>query len=163
MSKASTLVQIRPATENDLETLVDLLHRAFQEYQGVLDPPSGTHKETVESVRAKMEAGGWALAESGGEPVGCVWFEHQDDALYIGRLSVPPEYRGRGIANALMDYVEHQAQKEGILRTTLGVRLALPAMRAMYERRGYQLFRYETHPGYDAPTYALLQKLLKER
>lgn len=156
-------LQIRPATENDLETMVDLLHRAFREYEGVLDPPSGTHKETVESVRAKMEAGGWALAESNAVPVGCVWYERQDDAMYIGRLSVPPEYRGCGIARALMDYVENQAQKQGILRTTLGVRFALPAMRAMYERRGYRLYRYETHPGYDAPTYALLQKLLTIR
>lgn len=160
MSEERGLIPIRQATERDLTTLVGLLHRAFQEYDGVLDPPSGTHKESVESVRAKMEAGGWALAEREGEAMGCVWYEARGDHIYIGRLSVPPEFRGQGIANALMDYVEAEARALRILRLQLGVRTALPAMQATYERRGYRFLRYETHDGYDTPTYVTLEKIL---
>jgi hypothetical protein len=36
------------ATEADAATAVTLLRTAFEEYRGVLDPPSGAHAETEE-------------------------------------------------------------------------------------------------------------------
>lgn len=151
---------VRRAVDADAPALVDLLHRAFQQYSGVLDPPSGVHAETIATVRSKMSTGTWLLVERGRMPVGCVWYEPRGDYVYLGRLSVPPEFRGQGIANALLDAVEQQARGSGISSIRLAVRIVLDRMRAAYERRGYRVFEYETHPGYAEPTYVIMEKVL---
>ncbi len=144
----------------DAAVILDLMQRAFAEYKGVLDPPSGVHKETVETVREHMQTGTWVFAKAEGTPVGCVYFEPRDEFVYLGRLSVPPEFRGRGIAEALMDYVEEHARRMGMRSVQLGTRLALEGIRKKYERRGYTIIRYETHPGYAVPTYVTMEKVV---
>ena len=46
-------------------------------------------------------------------------------------------------------------------RVEIGVRTALPALRAYYEHRGYRVVRHEAHPGYPAPTFVVMQKELR--
>ncbi len=154
------MITLRAATVQDAATIVNVMQRAFQEYVDALKPPSGVHKETVESVREKINTGQWVLAERAGQAVGCVWYEVRGDHVYLGRLSVPPEFRGNGIAGTLMDYVETQARAHNIFCVELSVRIVLEKMRVMYERRGYQLLRYETHTGYTEPTYLVMRKML---
>lgn len=153
-------ITLRRATADDAPTLTDLLHRAFLEYDGVLDPPSGVHNESEASILEKMQTGAWTIAENANGAVGCVWAEPRADYLYLGRLSVPPEHRGHGIGNALIDSVEEYARANHFPRVRLSVRLALPAMRAAYERRGYRVYKYETHPGYAEPTFVTLEKAI---
>lgn len=153
-------ITLGDALETDVPEIVSIMHRAFQEYDGVLDPPSGVHNESAESVRSKMQTGHWLLARQDGMTVGCVWYEKRGGFIYIGRLSVPPEFRGRGIANQLLDAVEARARAVGVLSLQLGVRIVLTRMRQAYERRGYHIIRYETHPGYTEPTYLTMEKAL---
>lgn len=152
---------LRGAAPGDAATIVNVMQHAFQEYAGVLNPPSGVHKETTESVRDKIKTGQWVLAERAGEPVGCVWYELRGDHVYLGRLSVPPEFRGSGIAGTLIEYVEAQARAHNIFCVELSVRIVLEKMRDMYERRGYQARRCETHAGFTEPTYVVMQKMLE--
>ncbi len=154
------MILLRRATASDAPVILELLRRAFQEYDGVLDPPSGVHKETLDSVREKMEMGAWTLAFEHETPVGCVWHETRGECVYLGRLAVLPEARGRGIGRALMDEVETQARAEKIYRVQLGVRAALPELRATYERRGYRVTAAQAHAGYREPTYFTLEKEL---
>lgn len=151
-------LQLREASANDAEAIIVLLYAAFEEYIGVLDPPSSVHKQTAESIQAKMGQAHWVLAEQDSAPVGCVMYENRGDYVYLGRLGVTPELRGRGIASALMRYVEARAQEIGVPAVQLSVRLTLSENRAMYERRGYRFLSYETHPGYPGPTYVTLGK-----
>ena len=44
-------IELREATTADLPTLLVLVHKAFEEYRGRLDPPSGAHDETLETPR----------------------------------------------------------------------------------------------------------------
>ncbi len=80
--------------------------------------------------------------------------------MHFSRLAVLPEYRRRGIGRALIEHVESRAQAAGLRRVTLGVRLALPQLRASYEHLGYHLYEMGTHPGYREPTFAVLEKQL---
>src|SRR5262245_43427958 len=114
-------ILVREATREDAETILSLLYAAFQEYVGVLDPPSSVHKETVESIREQMGQMHWVLAEEAGMPVGCVMYENRGEYVYLGRLGVPPELRGRGIASALMRFVEANALEMGISSLQLSV------------------------------------------
>jgi len=55
---------LREATEADAGTLLALVRAAFEEFRGRLDPPSGAHAETLESVYAAVRG-----ATSVGHPV----------------------------------------------------------------------------------------------
>ncbi|MBI4671535.1 MAG: GNAT family N-acetyltransferase [Chloroflexi bacterium] len=150
------------ANGQDAETIVRVLHAAFAEYRGVLNPPSGAHNESVASVRARMQTARWVLAETAVErrTVGCVLYEPHTEFMYLGRLAVLPEFRGRGIGNALIEYVEKKARQAGYTRVRLGVRVVLDAMRAAYERRGYRFVEAHAHEGFETPTYVMLEKEL---
>ena len=155
-----TQFTVRTATADDATTIVAIMHAAFQEYQGVLDPPSGVHKESAETIRLKMERARWFLADADERTVGCVMVEPRDGYMYLGRLAVLPAYRGQGIGAHLMDRVEAYARELGFTRVRLGVRLVLADMRAAYERRGYVFAETHTHEGYAEPTYVILEKSL---
>jgi ribosomal protein S18 acetylase RimI-like enzyme len=155
-------VQLRQANENDAPILLAVLHAAFEEYRGRLDPPSGVHAETIESVQSKLKTETGVLAFVGNEPAGCVFYEKENEHIYLGRLSVLPRFRKVGVGRALIDYVEAQAANLKVHRVQLGVRIALPQLKAYYEKLGYHIVSYETHPGYIQPTYVMMEKDVKQ-
>ena len=65
-----------------------VLHAAFQEHKGKLDPPSGVHKETAASLAERMGKGGAVVVTTAddGAFVGAGFYEWRDDYAYIGRL-----------------------------------------------------------------------------
>jgi ribosomal protein S18 acetylase RimI-like enzyme len=159
MDRVSRIV-LREALEDELSTALAVLHAAFEEYRAWLDPPSGVHRETLQSVRAYLERGHLLCALLGETMAGCVLFHAEQDHMYFGRLSVLPAFRNQGIARALIDRVEESARALDLPRVRLGVRVALPHNRAYYERIGYRLLEARAHSGYAEPTYVILEKAL---
>lgn len=106
----------------------------------------------------RLHEGGGVLAWLDNQPVGCVIYTPRDGYLYFGRLSVLPEYRGQGIARALIESVEQRAVEFGFSRVQLNVRVALANMLNYYTRLGYRVVRYGTHEGYTQPTYVTMEK-----
>ena len=157
MNKLGQLT-IAEACKNEASILLHLLQAAFEEYEGVLDPPSGAHNENEETVCAKLAAGGAALARVDGKPAGFVFYEPAEDLIYFGRLSVLPRFRNQGIGGALVAYVERKAREIGAAGVRLGVRLQLPHLVARYERLGYRITKSMTHRGYDRPTWVYMEK-----
>ena len=149
---------LREATPDDIPTLVALIRTAFEEYRGRLQPPSGAHRETAESIGHYLQQGYAVLALRNDEVIGCVCYHQESEHVYLGRLSVLPSCRQYGVGRALMAYVEQQAQALGVPRLQLGVRVALPYLQAYYERLGYCVVRYEAHEGYTEPTYVVMEK-----
>jgi ribosomal protein S18 acetylase RimI-like enzyme len=159
MGVASAIV-LREAVEDELPAALAVLHAAFEEYRAWLDPPSGVHRETVESLRRYLERGHLTLALLDNQIVGCVLYHAEKDHVYFGRLSVLPAYRNRGIAHMLIDHVEACARDLDLPRVRLSVRMAQPHNRAYYERIGYRFHEARAHTGYAEPTYAVLEKAL---
>lgn len=154
------MLNIVPAYEVDLPVLLRLIQAAFEEHRGKLDPPSGVFKETVESLRAKWNRGGGFIAYHEDNAAGGVLYEPEEGFMYLGRLAVPPEFRGQGVARALVETVEQQARTLNLPCVRLGVRVQLPRNRQMFEHLGYQVIRYDCHPGYTEPTMMMLEKKL---
>lgn len=152
---------IRPAALEEAPVITELLRTAFAEYKGKLDPPSGAHSESVETVRGLLRSESSFVAILDGEMVGVVFFRaHSDHAyeVYLHRLAVLPHARRYGIGRALIDAVEQSAREMGADWVTLNVRIALPANRIYYLNRGYRVTGFAAHPGYSAPTYAMMRK-----
>jgi GNAT superfamily N-acetyltransferase len=69
--------------------------------------------------------------------------------LHVGRVAVVPAWRGRGVATALMGWLEEFAASRGLSEIRLAVRLTLPRNEAFYRRLGYrQTGRLETREGF---------------
>jgi ribosomal protein S18 acetylase RimI-like enzyme len=151
---------VREATAADIPTLATLVHTAFEDYRGRLDPPSGAHNETAETLRQALHTGWAALALVNNVAVGCVFYHQEDEHMYLGRLSVLRPFRRHGVGQALTEYVEQRARALGLPRVQLGVRIALPYLQAYYERLGYHVMRYESHAGYTVPTSVIMEKLV---
>ena len=160
-------ISLRAATEDDIPTIVALIHAAFKEYDGVIDPPSGAHKENAENILQKLATERAVLAllnldreSMSDQALACVFYRNEGEYMYFGRLAVLPAYRNRGIAALMIAYVEERARKQGLPRVRLGVRIALPHLRARYERLGYRVIEERRHEGYAEPTYLIMEKSL---
>ena len=152
---------LRDAKLADAPLMTEIILAAFEDHRGKIDPPSGAHNETPEKVRAKLQQGGGIIAYLSESPAGCVvYYPEGHDEMYLGRLAVLPAFRQHGVGQALVAAVENKAQMEGYARMTLAVRIALPRNRSFFERLGYTVTGYESHPGYNEPTFVHMMKPL---
>ena len=154
-------ISLRAATAADIPIIVALIQAAFKEYDGVIDPPSGAHKESATRIREKLTHEHALLALLSDQIAACVFYRDEGDHIYFGRLAVLPAYRGRGIAGALISYVEARARELGLPSVRLGVRVALPHLCARYERLGYRVIEQRRHAGYAMTTYLVMEKTLE--
>src|SRR5262245_16472986 len=113
-------IELREATSVDIPMLLRLIHHAFAEYEGQLDPPSGAHKETAETLSNALHSGFAALASIDSESAGCVFYSPRDGYIYIGRLAVLPAFRRFGVGKSLMRYAEQRAGDFGFRRVQIG-------------------------------------------
>src|SRR5262245_17967456 len=93
-------ITIRAVTDADIPTMVPIIHAAFKEYDGAIDPPSGAHKESVVKIREQMTTDRALLALLDQQALACVLYRAEGTFMYFGSLAVLPEYRGRGVAGA---------------------------------------------------------------
>lgn len=117
-----------------------------------IDPPSGVLKETEADFAERLAHETCFIVEAGGKLIASAFCALNGDALYIGRLAVHPEWRRRGVANALMEATKAEARRIGARRMTLGCRIVLTSNLALFRRHGFVVVGYETHAGFSAPT-----------
>lgn len=68
-------LRLREATAGEALALAGLVRAAFAEYDGVLNPPSGALRESVETVRERLNRGGAVLAEIDSTPAGVAFYQ----------------------------------------------------------------------------------------
>ncbi len=75
-------------------------------------------------------------------PVGCASFkQYADQIAEVKRVFVLPEYRGRGISNALMDALELKAIEKGFASLILETGRPLTTAIQLYQNRGYHIIQ----------------------
>ncbi|MFN8378303.1 MAG: GNAT family N-acetyltransferase [Anaerolineae bacterium] len=139
------MLRVTQATTDEAPLVYSIMVESLEEYRGVLKPPSGVFRETPADVRAAMAKGGAFLAWWGVLLTGSARYRFERDHVYVGRVSVLPAYRGRGVATALMQAIEPRAQAAGFRRLRLGVRLILDSNIRLYERLGYLVVSVQEH------------------
>jgi GNAT superfamily N-acetyltransferase len=162
MDAGQTIIT-RPASAADASLLSELIMAAFSAYPITLNPPSSALKETPDAIRARFPDQGGGIAEIGNVPVGCVLFEPEPNGtLYLGRLAVHPAWRGRGIARALIAFVEDEARRRGLDRLRLSVRIVLTDNHRLFAACGFVEVGREAHPGFSEPTSINMEKRLPD-
>ena len=153
-------ITIRPARMDEAEAIVALIHRAFAQYRGRLQPESSALSEDADKIGALMAQGVVLLAEEGEQITGCVAIQRKPDCIYAGRLAVDPAARGNGTGRALMAAAEDVARSLGRGPLRVDVRLALTENRAFFRSLGFVEGTHHRHPGFAEPTYVELEKIL---
>jgi len=151
---------LRPLKIADALAAAAVIRAAFAALSAAVDPPPSALRETGESVAQTLAAGGGAGAEAASGLAGVVLWEAKDGGLYVGRLSVLPAWRGRGIASALMAAAEAEARRRGLPRLHLATRLALADNRRLFAACGFRETAQRAHSGYSAPTFVEMEKML---
>jgi N-acetylglutamate synthase-like GNAT family acetyltransferase len=149
---ASVVVRRAPADFTDWEKVRLLILDAFAYMEGRINPPSSALRLTAQSMKADADAGALLLAEHDGTLVGCVFVRPKDDALYLGKLAVPPNLRGLGIGKTLMAAVRSEAKRLGIKTLELQTRIELTGNHATFSRMGFVKSAETSHQGFDRPT-----------
>jgi GNAT superfamily N-acetyltransferase len=162
--EATPRLTLRAATAADAPLLHKLMLAAYEEYRNTLVPASGAFEESVEDVRRAIVEGGGVIVLLDGEPVGCGRYDIDPERAFIevGRLSVLPSFRSRGIATRMLVWFEEHAVVLAVPEVRLGVRLNLPRNIALYERAGYSIYDYEHRPGYGRVA-AWMRKLVRSQ
>jgi ribosomal protein S18 acetylase RimI-like enzyme len=148
-------VKVRAASEADLDALVQL-NQVVQNLHAVLYPGDFKQVADPSAVRTFFAArlagskSAIGIAEADRVPVGYVWFEVQvrpetpftlpPPRIYVHHISVAPEARRRGIAAALMRYVEHRAASEGIHEIALDTWAANLDAQHFFGSQGFATF-----------------------
>jgi len=154
---------IRAADAASAAPIAELIRLAFATQSRPTDPPPSALKETAASILQHLRDGGGAVIDDGGTIVGVLLWNEEDGGLYIGRLSVHPDHRGRGIASALMHEAEREARRRGLTRLWLGVRLVLDDNRRFFAAHGFTETTLHRHEGFSEPTWVTMERHLPQR
>ncbi|CDG47409.1 GNAT family acetyltransferase [Serratia symbiotica] len=125
-------MEIRVFRQDDFEEVITLWERCD------LLRPWNDPEMNIER-KLNHDADLFLVAEVGGEVVGSVmggYDGHCGSAYYLG---VHPDYRGRGIANALISRLEKKLIACGCLKIQLMVSEDNDSVVDMYEKLGYEL------------------------
>ena len=109
----------------------------------------------LENGPGDPETPGAPAADAGGTLVGTISLTRAGDDGEIGNVAVLPEYRGRGIAGALLARaLEYGERQQGMTLFTLEVRAGNAAAIHLYESAGFRTEgirpRFYTDPAEDA-------------
>ncbi|MFJ6412158.1 GNAT family N-acetyltransferase [Terribacillus saccharophilus] len=111
---------------------------AFEEYRNTAVPSSALD-ETIDSIRSFLEEGKERalLFWINNIALGTVRFKEKDGALYFFRLSVRPEWRGRGVARHLLSALENYAATQSLGTLYCQVRLSEERNIDLYKKNGF--------------------------
>lgn len=125
-------MEIRVFRQDDFEEVITLWERC-----DLLRPWNDPEMDIERKLNHDPEL--FLVAEVGGEVVGSVmggYDGHRGSAYYLG---VHPDYRGRGIANALINRLEKKLIARGCPKIQLMVREDNDTVIEMYEKLGYEI------------------------
>lgn len=137
-------IEISLANEEDIPTVHKLMLEAFEEYR-FLDVPSSALNESLETLQTVLKNGleHALLCSVDGVPLGASRFTIKEASLYFSRVSVTPNARGKGIAKAMLLWLEKYAYDNSKLKMECRVRASLPKNISLYESMGYSVSKEE--------------------
>jgi ribosomal-protein-alanine N-acetyltransferase len=94
------------------------------------------------------------VRKPGDEVVGYIIFWHIREDVQVNNVAVHPDFRGKGIGEALMRHVIDKVRKSGATFMTLEVRASNAAAVTLYKKLGFEILgtrkNYYTNPDEDA-------------
>ena len=127
----------------DGQQIIKVIHAAFKRYEQDLMPSSAL-AETATTIEQELESNVliWG-AEIHERLVGVVKVTRFKDHFYFSRLAVLPEFQGKGIASALVNFIEKLAVQEQIPYVRCKVRKSEVNNIRLYKKLGFRISNEE--------------------
>lgn len=143
----------------DWGSLLALIRAEFAYMDGMIDPPSSMHRLTEAEIARQAEEGEvWTI---GTPAVACMFLTVKGDWLYLGKLAVAADQRGKGLSRDLVDLAMSRARALGLAGVELQTRIELTANHATFRALGFTETGRSAHPGYDRPTTLTFRRALE--
>ena len=126
-------VALESVDQPDVIALID----ALDDYQGALYPAESNYHLSVAALKQANVL--FAVArDDASVAIGCGAVVLFDDYGELKRMFVPPAQRGRGIAKAIITYLEAHAVQRKCLLLRLETGIHQPEAHGLYARAGYE-------------------------
>lgn len=147
----------RPLRPEDAPEALAAIRAAFATNPGL---PSSSFGETPEALAAQIAAGGGACVEAPHGIAAALLWEEAGGGLYLKRLAVRPEHRGRGLARQLLAAADAEARRRNLPRLWLRVRAHLDANMRLFAACGYAETSRAPHERDAATLVAVMERRL---
>ena len=115
------------------------------------------HRLSLADVADQARAGEvWVIDEV----TACVFLTPTASALYVGKLAVAAEARGKGLARALIALAEDRARALELPALELQTRIELSANQAAFQALGFVEVARTAHAGFDRPTSITYRRVI---
>jgi len=143
---------IRRATQDDLDGIVDLrLHAEQWLHQRGINQWTVTQRG-MDSIRTRMDAASMYAIDHEGVLVGSVTLDGPDldfwtpqeaeaPALYLYKLMIHSDHRGRGLGDAVLDWACAKAEGQGLSWLRIDVWKTNTKLHQYYLTRGFEYVR----------------------
>lgn len=134
---------IRPATDADLQRLVAVEVEAGQMFHTVGMSKIAEDVPQVSDLREAVQAERLWVTEVGSEVAGYIAAEVLDGNAHVAQVSVAPNYAGRALGRAMIEFVEDWGRAAGRPATTLTTFRDVAWNAPYYLRLGYRILPEE--------------------
>lgn len=142
--------------DEELGDILKLIQISFAYMEGRIDPPSSMQSLTISDISEHCYSGEvWSL----GDPVvACMFLKFKSDALYIGKLAVSENQRGKGIARKMIELADRRAQVHNKNYLELFTRIELTENHLVFSKLGFKKVAEAAHSDYEQSTYIIMTK-----
>lgn len=122
-------VKIRKMTEKDIDEVYEINRLSFS---------SPWSRESFEKEISSNKIANYFVAEKENKIVGYIGFWQIFREVQITSIAVHPDFRGKGIGEALLDYVIELCKKNYIEEIVLEVRVSNTIAQNLYFKKGFK-------------------------
>ena len=150
MDELQTYMNVRLATEDDAESILEITREAFKKYVELagLDTITAlteTKEDVLEDIKNKLVL----IAVSDDVPVGSVRLELKDDhTAYLSRFGVRTTNQNAGIGKSIMHLTDRLMHKHGIKQLQLHTSSKVSSLIRFYYGRGFYIDSTDKSKGY---------------
>ena len=153
-------LEIDPTNFSDWTALHRLLIDSFAYMEERIDPPSSLTRMSAATLQEKSGEENLMLIWSDDELVACGFLKELPDAIYLGKLAVREDMRGRGLLRRMISTAEEIAKARDKPALELQARIELTENHATFGALGFLQTGTTAHAGYDRPTSITMRKAL---
>ncbi|WP_328019205.1 GNAT family N-acetyltransferase [Niallia alba] len=156
--------RISLVTEEEAPIVHKLMLEAFEDYRYIEVPSSALTEPVDKLINALKSRTEQAIIYWLDDiPLGSARLQLKDDSLYFSRLSVIPSARGKGIAKAMLAWMEEYALLNRKQKVECKVRANIPKNIELYEKLGFVITKEETaaNPNGMAVKAVYMEKLVE--
>lgn len=161
---------MRPAASDDeLRILASIGHSVWNEaYDGIVPKDQIDYMldrfQSFEALRRQIDSEGYTylVLRSGSEIVGYAGYAPREDCLFLSKLYILKEHRGKGYSSRVFDHLTETASRLGLPCIRLTVNRDNSRAMAAYEHSGFAVVRSEDFPignGFVMDDYVMEKKV----